>query len=64
MAKAWGTDPAALHPPAADIERLRRFYARAYYRFLYETVKSLDPNHLYFGFWIVPGGGKTKRTGA
>ncbi|HEX8983887.1 MAG TPA: hypothetical protein VF767_00590 [Bryobacteraceae bacterium] len=55
MAKAWGTDPGALHPPAADIERLRRFYARAYYRFLYETVKSVDPNHLYFGFWIVPG---------
>jgi hypothetical protein len=53
---AWGGGTAAPHPPAADIERLRRFYARAYYRFIYETVKSIDSNHLYFGFWIVPGG--------
>jgi hypothetical protein len=56
MTKAWGADPATTHPPAPDLERLRRFYARAYYRFVYDTVKSIDPNHLYFGFWIVPGG--------
>lgn len=36
-------------------ETLRRHYAKAYYRTLYETVKRIDPNHLYFGFWIVPG---------
>ena len=40
--------------PDADVEYLRKFYARAYYRFIYQTVKSIDPNHLYFGFWIVP----------
>lgn len=37
------------------VERARQFYARAYYGFLYRTVKAIDPNHLYFGFWIVPG---------
>jgi len=42
-------------PPAADIETLREYYADRYYAFLYQTVKSIDPNHLYFGFWIVPG---------
>ena len=41
--------------PAEDIEHLRRFYADRYYRLIYETVKSIDPNHLYLGFWIVPG---------
>jgi len=41
-------------PPAADIEYLRRFYARAYYQFIYKTFKSIDPNHLYLGNWIVP----------
>ena len=41
--------------PDADIETMRRHYARAYYEFIYRTVKQLDPNHLYFGFWIVPG---------
>lgn len=49
LAKAW-TKAA----PAADLETMRRFYATAYYSFLYKTVKSLDPNHLYLGFWIVP----------
>lgn len=37
-----------------DVEAARRFYARSYYAFLYKTVKEIDPNHLYFGFWIVP----------
>ncbi len=42
-------------PPQADIEALRQYFARQYYGFLYRTFKDLDPNHLYFGFWIVPG---------
>jgi hypothetical protein len=42
-------------PPAVDIEALRQFFARQYYDFIYRTIKRLDPNHLYFGFWIVPG---------
>ena len=41
--------------PAADIETLREYYADRYYGFIYQTVKSIDPNHLYFGSWIVPG---------
>ncbi len=41
-------------PPAADVEQLRRFYTDHYYRFIYETVKSIDPNHLYFGMWVTP----------
>jgi hypothetical protein len=54
MAAAWGVH-ATLAPPAADIETLREYYADRYYEFLYQTVKSIDPNHLYFGSWIVPG---------
>jgi hypothetical protein len=42
-------------PPHEDIEKLRRFYADRYYALIYETVKSIDPDHLYMGFWIVPG---------
>lgn len=44
-----------LRPPAADIEALRRYFADQYYGFVYKTVKEIDPNHLYFGFWILPG---------
>jgi hypothetical protein len=63
LSAAWGTplaDRAALYaaqpsPPAEDLEKLRRFYADRYYAFIYETVKRADPNHLYLGFWIVPG---------
>ena len=63
MAAAWhvanattnGLYSASPTPPAADIETLRQFYADRYYDFLYQTVRSIDPNHLYFGFWIVPG---------
>ena len=66
MAAAWGVARAnGLHaadlygampvPPAADIETLREYYADRYYEFIYRTVKDIDPNHLYFGSWIVPG---------
>jgi len=62
-ASAWGvqattaeqlyaTTPA---PPAADLEFMREFYESAVHHFVYATFKSLDPNRLYFGFWIVPG---------
>ena len=43
-----------LTAPAADLESLRRFFADKYYQCIYETVKSIDPHHLYLGFWIVP----------
>ena len=39
--------------PTHDLEALREEYARRYYALLYHTVKVIDPNHLYFGFWIV-----------
>ncbi len=63
LAAAWGVRAATVadvyaavpSAPAGDVEMLRRFYARAYYGWIYRTVKELDPNHLYFGFWIVPG---------
>ncbi|HLV81263.1 MAG TPA: glycosyl hydrolase, partial [Chthonomonadaceae bacterium] len=63
LATAWGMAGASreallaapLHAPETDLEALRRYYAGRYYDFLYKTVKELDPNHLYFGFWIVPG---------
>jgi uncharacterized protein (TIGR03437 family) len=63
MAAAWGVTAASAAdlysalpaPPATDIETLRQYFADRYYGFLYQTVKSIDPNHLFFGFWIVPG---------
>ncbi len=63
LTQAWGItarDRAELYtsqpnPPEEDIEALRRFYADRYYGWIYRTVKEIDPNHLYFGFWIVPG---------
>ena len=62
MAAAWGVTAASAAdlynasptPPAADIETLREYYADQYYGFLYQTIKTIDPNHLFFGFWIVP----------
>lgn len=62
MAAAWqvvASTPddlykAAPKPSAADIETLRRYYASSYFAWVYKTVKSIDPNHLYFGYWIVP----------
>jgi len=41
-------------PPASDVESLRQFYAGTYYSILYKIVKSIDPNHVYFGIWILP----------
>lgn len=60
MAAAWhvtATTAADLYsstpaPPASDREHVRQYFARTYYEFAYRTVKELDPNHLFFGFWI------------
>lgn len=41
--------------PGADLEQMRCLYEDRYYQTVYETVKGIDPNHLYLGFWIVPG---------
>jgi hypothetical protein len=54
-ATADGLYAASLKAPAEDVERLRQFYASSYYEFIYRTVKKIDPSHLYFGFWVVPG---------
>ena len=63
LASAWKAAPVdvqdalytqSLVAPAADLEALRRFFADKYYQCIYETVKSIDPHHLYLGFWIVP----------
>ena len=66
MAAAWGMPAGtptrdaidntnSLQVPDADAEALRRFYADRYYALIAQTVKALDPSHLYAGFWIVPG---------
>ncbi len=63
---AWSVTPASpsrgalyadreLNPSPADLEKLREFYEDRYYALIYKTVKLIDPNHLYAGFWIVPG---------
>ncbi|MDR3709228.1 MAG: hypothetical protein P4L33_13085 [Capsulimonadaceae bacterium] len=41
-----------LQPPQADVEALRQYFADVYYGFLYDAVKKIDANHLYFGFWF------------
>lgn len=33
---------------------MRRYYEQNYYATLYQTVKAIDPNHLYLGSWILP----------
>lgn len=43
-----------LKPRPQDIEPLRLFVADNYFAFVYRTMKELDPNHLYFGHWILP----------
>ncbi|HEX2950749.1 MAG TPA: glycoside hydrolase family 2 TIM barrel-domain containing protein [Armatimonadota bacterium] len=62
MAAAWGVtaDTAetlyantSVKIPAADQEKLRQYYAGCYYKFIYTTVKTLDPNHLYFACWVM-----------
>lgn len=45
----------ALSAPAEELETLRQFYAERYYGFIHKTVKELDPDHLYLGFWLVIG---------
>jgi hypothetical protein len=58
LAASWKITAAAVadvyaaspSPPGQDVEALRQFFAMNYYRTLYQTVKSIDPNHLYFGF--------------
>ena len=35
-------------------KRSRQFYEQNYYATLYQTVKTIDPNHLYLGNWILP----------
>ena len=43
-----------LTPRRQDIEPLRLFLADQYFAFVYQSVKELAPNHLYFGHWILP----------
>ena len=44
-----------LTPPAGDLEQMRQDYENELHKFIYGAFKRADPNHLYFGFWIVPG---------
>jgi hypothetical protein len=41
-------------PPSQDLETLRQYYEQNYYSTLYQTVKSIDANHLYLGSWTQP----------
>jgi hypothetical protein len=41
--------------PDSDLEGIRQYYADQYYDLVEKTVKEIDPNHLYAGFWIVEG---------
>jgi hypothetical protein len=60
--KAWGTSAktreelyrTAPAPSASDVEAMRLHYADKYYQFVYQTVKAIDPNHLYLGCYLCP----------
>jgi uncharacterized protein (TIGR03437 family) len=52
VAQAYASTP---NPPASDIEALREFYENNYYQAVYQTIKAIDPNHLYLGNWVDPG---------
>jgi hypothetical protein len=52
LTQLYATSPT---PPVADLETMREYYENAVLSFAYATFKQVDPNHLYFGFWIVPG---------
>jgi hypothetical protein len=62
---SWGTSisssgdvskiPSGAQPAASELELLRRYYESMLQQMIYRTFKNADPNHLYFGFWIVPG---------
>jgi uncharacterized protein (TIGR03437 family) len=62
LASAWGiaastiADVYASKPklPMGDQDELRLFYENSYYATLYQTVKTIDPHHLYLGSWTQP----------
>jgi len=41
-------------PPPPDVEAMRLHYADQYYEFVYQTVKAIDPDHLYMGCYLCP----------
>lgn len=47
--------PLSTPATAAQIEQARQLYAKAYYAFIYRTMKEVAPHHLYLSYWIVPG---------
>src|SRR5207253_887885 len=49
LADAYAASP---KPPDQDVEALRQYFAGNYYATLYQTVKSIDPNHLFIGPWL------------
>jgi len=52
VADVYASNPS---PPGTDVEALRQFYENAYYAKLNQTIKTIDPNHLYFGSWVLGG---------
>lgn len=62
LCRAWAIEAATrealyqsqLEPPDEEADLLRMYYADRYYDFIYRTIKAIDPNHLYCGFWITP----------
>jgi len=52
LAQLYATSPV---PPTADLEAMREYYENAVHKFVYTTFKTVDPHHLYFGFWISVG---------
>jgi hypothetical protein len=65
LAQTWGVSAGSLETlirasitkaSEEELEAMRRFYADRYYAWIYQTVKEIDHDHLYFGFWIYPYG--------
>ena len=60
---AQGAPPAPNAVAEAEYRQGRAHYAERDYAFIYETVKGLGPNQLYFGLWSGPGWGENDEGG-
>jgi hypothetical protein len=65
LAAAWGIQASSIDDvyasksmaiPTSDLESIRQYFEDSYYKFIYSTVKGIDPNHLYLGHWYLVGG--------
>jgi hypothetical protein len=63
LAKAWHAPGSsvkdiaerAITAPAAELNQLRRYYEDAYYGWVHNTIRAIDPNHMVVAAWVSIG---------